>query len=61
MTGKLELSFNSKKITDYALDQDVITIGRKPDNIVVIDNLSVSGYHAKILTIFQDSFLEEIK
>ena len=32
----------------------------KPDNDIHIDNLSVSGYHAKILTILNDSFIEDL-
>ena len=60
MPGKLELSFNSTRISDFPLDQEVITIGRKSDNDICIENLSVSGHHAKLLTIFHDSFLEDL-
>jgi pSer/pThr/pTyr-binding forkhead associated (FHA) protein len=37
-----------------------MTIGRKDDNDIRIDNLAVSGHHAKLLTIFDDSFLEDL-
>lgn len=60
MTGKLEFSFNTNKIGEYALDKEVMTIGRKDDNDIRIDNLAVSGHHAKLLTIFGDSFLEDL-
>ncbi|MEZ5492435.1 MAG: FHA domain-containing protein [Gammaproteobacteria bacterium] len=60
MTGKLEFSFNANKIGEYALDKEVMTIGRKDDNDIRIDNLAVSGHHAKLLTIFGDSFLEDL-
>lgn len=58
--AKLILSFNGKPLQEYELDQEIITIGRKPDNDIHIDNLAVSGYHAKILTILNDSFLEDL-
>lgn len=60
MPGKLEFSFNSNKIGEFALDKEVMTIGRKEGNDVRIDNLAVSGHHAKLLTIFGDSFLEDL-
>lgn len=60
MTGKLEFSFNSNKIGEFALDKEVMTIGRKKDNDIRIENLAVSGHHAKLLTIFDDSFLEDL-
>ena len=36
------------------------TIGRKPHNDIQIDNLAVSGEHAVIVTILNDSFLEDL-
>jgi pSer/pThr/pTyr-binding forkhead associated (FHA) protein len=60
MPGKLEFSFNSNRLSDFALDKEVMTIGRKEDNDIHIENLAVSGHHAKILTIFDDSFLEDL-
>ncbi len=60
MSGKLEFSFNSSKLADFLLDKEVMSIGRKDDNDVRIENLAVSGHHARILTIFEDSFLEDL-
>jgi len=60
MSGKLEFTFNATKLTDFLLDKEVMTIGRKEDNDIRIENLAVSGHHAKILTIFDDSFLEDL-
>jgi hypothetical protein len=60
MSAKLEFSFNSNKIGEYTLDREIMTIGRKDDNDIRIDNLAVSGHHAKLLTIFGDSFLEDL-
>jgi len=45
---------------EYELNQERLTIGRKPDNDIPIDNLAVSGKHALIITILDDSFLEDL-
>ncbi|MCH7817023.1 MAG: FHA domain-containing protein [Proteobacteria bacterium] len=60
MPGKLEFSFNSNILGEFLLDKEVMTIGRKEDNDICIENLAVSGHHAKLLTIFDDSFLEDL-
>ncbi len=60
MPGKLELNFNANKIDEFSLDKEVLTIGRKEDNDVQIQNLAVSGHHARLLTIFNDSFIEDL-
>jgi pSer/pThr/pTyr-binding forkhead associated (FHA) protein len=45
----LTLKFKEKVIKEYRLEKgDTLTIGRKEDNDVVIENLAVSGNHAKI-------------
>jgi pSer/pThr/pTyr-binding forkhead associated (FHA) protein len=46
--AKVLLKFKEAAIKEIPLDQDVITIGRKADNDIVIDNQAVSGYHARI-------------
>jgi len=56
----LVLSFNGERQKEIDLNQEEMTIGRKPDNDITIDNLAVSGRHAKILTIFNDSFIEDL-
>jgi pSer/pThr/pTyr-binding forkhead associated (FHA) protein len=58
--GKLVLSMNGVVQGEYELDKERITIGRKPDNDIQIDNLAVSGKHALIITILDDSFLEDL-
>jgi pSer/pThr/pTyr-binding forkhead associated (FHA) protein len=45
----LTLKFKDKPICDYKLQKGLsLTIGRRKNNGVVIDNLAVSGHHAKI-------------
>ncbi len=58
--AKLVLNLNGAVQGEYELDKERITIGRKPDNDIQIDNLAVSGKHALIITILDDSFLEDL-
>jgi len=58
--AKLVLSMNGAVQGEYELDKERLTIGRKPDNEIPIDNLAVSGKHALIITILDDSFLEDL-
>lgn len=60
MTAKLILSMEGVVLHEYVLSKERMTIGRKPHNDVVIDNLAVSGEHAAIVTILNDSFLEDL-
>jgi pSer/pThr/pTyr-binding forkhead associated (FHA) protein len=46
--AKLYLKFEQAVLKEVPLSQGVITIGRLPDNTIPIDNLAVSGHHAKI-------------
>ena len=58
--GKLVLSLNGAVQGDFQLNKERMTIGRKPDNDIQIDNLAVSGKHALVITILDDSFLEDL-
>lgn len=58
--AKLVLSFNGDLVKEYEIDKEVLTIGRKSVNDIQIDNLAISGNHAKILTILKDSFIEDL-
>ncbi len=60
MPGKLILKFGSSTLGEYPLDKESITIGRKPNNDIAVENLAVSGQHARVITILQDSFLEDL-
>jgi len=47
--AKLHLVFESKELKEFTITQSgVATIGRLPDNLIHIDNLAVSGHHARI-------------
>ncbi len=45
---KFSVSYNSKVIKTYELDDDVITIGRLPENKICISNMGISRRHSKI-------------
>ena len=58
--AKLIVSLEGSVIRDYPLAKERVTIGRKPHNDIQIENLAVSGEHACIVTILNDSFLEDL-
>ena len=58
--AKLILSLDGQVIKEFSLSKERTTIGRKPHNDIQIDNLAVSGEHAMIMTILNDSFLEDL-
>ena len=58
--AKLIMSLDNAVIRELSLDKERVTIGRKAHNDIQIDNLAVSGEHALIVTILNDSFLEDL-
>jgi pSer/pThr/pTyr-binding forkhead associated (FHA) protein len=46
--AKLYLKFDNSVLKEITMSQAPTTIGRLPDNTVQIDNLAVSGHHARI-------------
>jgi len=58
----LTLKFNGQKVKDYQLENGYsLTIGRRKDNDVVVDNLAVSGHHAKIDSVDNGFLLLDLK
>lgn len=60
MPAKLILSLNNSVLGEFPLDKERIILGRKSENDIQVDNLAVSGQHAAIITILNDSFLEDL-
>ncbi len=60
MPGALVLTLNQSVLGEFPLDKERLLIGRKPENDIQVDNLAVSGQHAAIITILNDSFLEDL-
>jgi len=58
--AKLILSMDGLVLKEIALSKERTTIGRRPSNDIQIDNLAISGEHAAVVTILNDSFLEDL-
>jgi pSer/pThr/pTyr-binding forkhead associated (FHA) protein len=58
--AKLHFSLDGNSLGEFELNKERTTIGRRPTNDIHIDNLAVSGDHAVITTIGNDSFLEDL-
>jgi len=58
--GKLVVSLDNVVIKEVPILKDRITIGRRPYNDVVIDNLAVSGEHAVLHSVGSDVFIEDL-
>ena len=56
---KLILTHDGAVIKEFVLDQERITIGRKPSNTIHIDDPTVSGEHAAILML-QNAYVEDL-
>ena len=58
--AKLILSVDGQVLKEHQLTKERTLIGRKAHNDIQIDNLAVSGEHAVIVTILNDSFMEDL-
>jgi len=58
--ARLVLSLDGQTLAEYNMSKERYTIGRLPDNDIRIDNAAVSGHHALIINILNDSFLEDL-
>jgi pSer/pThr/pTyr-binding forkhead associated (FHA) protein len=58
--AKVTLTMEGQVLREYPLAKERTTIGRRPHNDIVIENLAISGEHAVIVTILNDSFLEDL-
>jgi predicted component of type VI protein secretion system len=59
--GKLVLHIPNGGMRDIPLDRDRITIGRRADNDVCLPYPAVSAEHAAVVTVLDDSFLEDLQ
>ena len=58
---RLVLTFNDQVIKECPFLKESVTIGRNSDNAIVIDNLAVSGYHARIDKTGSDYILTDLQ
>lgn len=58
--AKLIIKLNNEIVDHVDLKQGDMKIGRKPGCEIVLDNLAVSGEHANVFTIGDDSFIQDL-
>ncbi|MCK6434728.1 MAG: FHA domain-containing protein [Burkholderiaceae bacterium] len=58
--SKLVVSLDGVVIKEVQITKDKTTLGRRPYNDIVIDNLAVSGEHAVLQMVGQDVFIEDL-
>src|SRR6476661_1708414 len=58
--GKLVVSLDGVVIKEVQITKDKTTLGRRPYNDIVIDNLAVSGEHAVLQMNGADVFIEDL-
>jgi predicted component of type VI protein secretion system len=58
--GKLIVTDANGTTRDFPLTKERVTIGRHADNDISLNDKAVSGHHCVVITILQDSFLEDL-
>jgi pSer/pThr/pTyr-binding forkhead associated (FHA) protein len=58
--AKLIIKFNDVVIDQIVLKQGDMNIGRRTGSEILLDNMAVSGNHASIFTIGEDSFVQDL-
>lgn len=58
--AKLIVKFDNDVLDHIELRQGDMKLGRKPGSDIHLDNLAVSGEHANIFTIAEDSFVQDM-
>jgi pSer/pThr/pTyr-binding forkhead associated (FHA) protein len=59
MSSKITIRFNGRKIDELLLTRNVMTIGRKLDNDIRLEDTTVSSHHARILQKDAGIFVED--
>lgn len=58
--ARITVNRDSFKIDERELTQGTLSIGRNQDNDLQIDDPTVSGHHAKIITVFDTHYIEDL-
>ena len=58
--AKIIVNKDNFKVDELELKHGSFTIGRHKDNALVVDDLTVSGHHARIVTVFDSSYVEDL-
>ncbi len=59
--AKLVLKFKDVEIKTYPFTKSGMTVGRNEDNDIVVSNMAVSGYHAKLDMVGNNFFLTDLQ
>ncbi len=58
--AKLVVTAAGSASQEVPLDKERITIGRRDDNDIRLDDGATSGHHAAVITVMNDSFLQDL-
>ena len=58
--AKVVVNRENFKVDEIELEQGTLTVGRSDKNDLHIDDLTVSGRHAKIVTVFGSTYVEDL-
>ena len=58
--AKLIHSVEGVVVSEFSLDKEMVTIGRKAHNDIQVESQTASSEHARIVTLGNDSFLEDL-
>lgn len=56
---KLTIKRNQNRVTELVFEQGTVSIGRNTDNDVCLDDPTVSGLHAKIISFFRPTYVQD--
>ena len=59
--SKLILTLDGALLGEYPLEKKCLTLGRRATNDIHIDNLAVSGDHARFITVGDETLLEDME
>jgi hypothetical protein len=58
--SKIILSLEGQQLREIELNKERTTLGRHPDNDIVIDHRAISGFHAAFTCTLNDAILEDL-
>jgi pSer/pThr/pTyr-binding forkhead associated (FHA) protein len=58
---KLLLKFNAAVIKEFSMNKESMTVGRKAENDIVIDNPAISGHHCKLTMQGGGYYIEDLE
>lgn len=58
--AKIIITMDGDTVREVELDKERLTVGRHPQNDIVLEHRAVSGHHAAFITTMNDAFLEDV-